>query len=67
MHFIMPEEAEMPTFYFHSFPCWCSLFSLPKTQPLPNNVIPCINVYFLKAIALLFLLELPVLSVRHPF
>ena len=31
MHRVMSEEPEMPSIYFHSILCWCSLFSLTKT------------------------------------
>ena len=33
------KEPEMPTIYFHSIQCWCSLFSLPKARHSLTNVV----------------------------
>ena len=38
MHLVMSKQPEMPTIDFHSFPCLCSFFSIPKMRHLLINV-----------------------------
>ena len=36
---VMSKEPEVSVIYFHSIPCRCSLFSLPKTLHSLTNVL----------------------------